>query len=196
MRILASIVAALFAFTGCVSSAHAGTGPMCLKLPSAHVLGAVDEESVAEAIKYLDAAKERGDKSVVLKISSPGGSVFDGFELAQHIEDLGIPVHCHVQGMAASMGFFILQSCTTRSMDRRAILMAHEPSVGGLISGNETRFRNIAERLKSITTALVEQTCKRLRLTPAQFRAKIDSGREWWFNVDEAVLVGAVDRAY
>ncbi len=200
MKFIVSLVVGLLAFLGC-APAHASLAIKAESLfpppftldDKPFVLGAIDGDSVGVTIKYLDAIKARGDKFASLIINSPGGSVFDGMELIRHIEGLGIPVHCHVDGSAMSMGFAILQACTTRTATLRSMLMAHEPAVSGMMSGKETGFRNIAEFLRVIRVAMSEMCAARMGMTVEAFTAKIDGDKEWWLSAREALAAHAVD---
>lgn len=187
MELVTVAICTFFSISCATATAQAPT------VPVAHVLGAVDDDSVAAAIAFLDAAVARGAKSVTLGIHSPGGSVWSGFELAQHIERSPIPVTCAVDGYAASMASFILESCHVRTMTRRSSLMFHQPSIGG-VGGTEERLRNYAERLRVITKLLVEHSAARMNISAPELMDKISGGKEYWLTWEEAVRIGAVDR--
>lgn len=151
----------------------------------------VSEQSVNQAIQYLEQANAEGAKTIVMLLNTPGGSVLDGWRLARAMEDSPAPVVCVVDGWAASMGFYLLQSCDVRLMTKRSMLMAHEPSIRGG-GGNEHDYREMAVLLEKMNRALAEHAAARMQMTVAQFMARIQN-TDWWMNWDEALAVGAVD---
>ena len=128
--------------------------------PEPLVLGAIDGMSVMFLMSEMDDAKKAGAKSLTIKINSPGGSVFAGFALSQKIEELGIPVHCAVDGAVASMAVYVLESCATRTMTKRSFMMLHGPAVSGA-DGDETDLRNTAEFLRVLESAYVNHIAGR-----------------------------------
>lgn len=151
---------------------------------------AVDDGSVRPLIKALSDIK--GIKGFILEIDSGGGSVTAGFGLSKAIENAGVPVHCFVDGEGMSMAYYILQSCTTRSMTKRSILMIHAPAIHGGGGGNSNTWMTIAEQSRSMQIALIEHCVAKMKISNADLAAKIEV-RPWWINWDEALKVGAVD---
>lgn len=154
----------------------------------------VDDDAVEATIALMNKSVEAGAKAVVIEFNTPGGSVDAGFKLAKAIEDSPIPVHCVVDGMAASMGFYLLQSCSTRTMTSRSTLMAHEPAIGtAKFYGQQVRWQNIAELLRTTASAANHHLCHRMAISFEDFSKRIDGGREWWFTSEEALKWKAVD---
>lgn len=151
----------------------------------------VSEVSVNQAIHYLEQANAEGAKTIVMLLNTPGGSVLDGWRLARAMEDSPAPIVCVVDGWAASMGFYLLQSCDVRLMTKRSMLMAHEPSVRGG-GGTEHDYREMMVMLEKMNRALAEHAAARMNMTVADFMARIRAN-DWWMNWDEALAMGAVD---
>lgn len=155
----------------------------------------VDDESVGETVDWLDAWETAGAKAVVIEFNTPGGSVDAGFTLAHRIEDAKVPVHCVVDGDAASMGFYLLQSCTTREMTKRSTLMAHTPSLsGGISDARQLQFNNYAERMRVMADAMSEHCQHRLKVSIADYKFRTRDGAQWWMNWQEGLNYGAVDQ--
>ena len=151
----------------------------------------VSEESVNQAIDFME--KSKADvEFVVIELNTPGGSVPDGFRLGKVIEEYGKPVHCIVDGEAHSMGFYLLQPCSTRTMTKRATLMAHEPSLGGRMYGNQHYFQDVANILATLSSAMAEHEAARLCITSDAFKKGIDN-QAWWMDWHEAARIGATD---
>jgi ATP-dependent protease ClpP protease subunit len=90
----------------------------------------IDSEVAEQTVAIFTMINAEPDRfpAVLFEINSPGGSVA-GFRIAKALEDSEVPVVCVVDGLAASMAFYILQSCDTRLMTGHSLLMAHEPSM-------------------------------------------------------------------
>jgi ATP-dependent Clp protease protease subunit len=174
----------------CISDAQKATD-RCV--PKYRFSDEVNERSTGKAIKWIAAANKAGANELLIEINTPGGSVPDGFELAKAIEDSEAPVTCIVDGEAASMGFYITQSCQKRVMTKRSSLMAHEPAIGGNFYGTPNQWQAIANWLAASREALAEHCQHRLKISMAEYRKRTDGGLMWWINYKEAVKVGAVD---
>lgn len=149
--------------------------------------------SAEELAGWIRAAETSGLDAVVIDLNTPGGSVSAGQRVAKVIEESPVPVYCVADGMAASMGMYLLQSCQFRLMTKRTVLMAHGPSVSGFVSGQDQDFHNISQMLKATEEALATHICKRINLLEKDCRSKFSNGREWWINAKEALSVEAVD---
>lgn len=154
----------------------------------------VNDESVAKAIELLHEAEKAEVDAVIFEWNTYGGSIDAGFLLSRAMEESPLPIICVVDKDAASMGMYLLQSCDTRIMTKRATLMVHEAAIGtGRFYGHEVSWRNIADRLASINRAMVEHLARRMTVTPEEMLSKIRGGAQWWITWDEALKTHAVD---
>lgn len=159
--------------------------------PANGLISIIDEitsESAHDFVRTLEACKGR---RVAVEINSPGGSLFAALDMQKAIERHDKAVLCVVDGMAASAAFITLQSCTTRYMTDRSVLMAHTAAVG--VQGHEQALRNGAEALKAIDQAQALHCAKRMGMAPEDYAAKIADGREWWLSETDALDAHAVD---
>lgn len=152
----------------------------------------VDSRSVGFTIDAIRQANAQGADAIVIEFNTPGGSVDDGFLLTKAIERSKAPVFCIVDGMGASMGFYMLQGCADRAMTFRSTLMAHEPALSGNVSGNQEEFGDYASYLAATTRAMNFHMSARMCITYEEFSLRI-SGRDWWMDAVEALNVCAVD---
>lgn len=150
----------------------------------------VNSESAETLIKQIQLA-DQGDKPILIEINTPGGSVFDGFEISRAIEATKHPVVCVVDGMAASMGLYILQSCHIRMMTHRSLLMGHEPSGGA--RGQQDDLKKMGMVLEKLNFVMAAHISFKTKLTPAQYMELIAHGSELWLTPDEALSLGFAD---
>jgi len=156
----------------------------------------VSSATVNETLAIMSQVTRGGAKAIIIEINTPGGEVESGFRLSKAIEESPIPVICVVDGMSASMGMYILESCQVRLMSKRSSLMVHEAAIGvGEFSGPAVQWQTIADLLKAINKGMAEHLAKRMHLTAPQILDIIRGGAQWWFGWEEAIRVGAVDSA-
>lgn len=171
--------------------------PAAPAVPYGRIQGEIDEEVATKTADFLRKAEADEAGAVILEINTPGGSVDAGFHISKAIEESKVPVYCIVDGMAASMGMYILQSCDIRVMTDRSTLMWHTPSVRGMFGGDIEAWKvgasRVIGRLEVLQKAMNRHVARRLNLTPAQVQARVGHGREWWMESEGAVQVQAVD---
>lgn len=155
--------------------------------PCSFRLEEVDSDSADELIACL---KEHPEE-VVLRINSPGGSVEDGLRIIDAIKAHG-KVVCRVEWNAASMGAAILESCKERRISPGGVVMMHQVSVGGLMRGNRTHYRNLAERLAAFDEQIKHLYCHRAK-DVAACKASIDDGKEAWLSAQQCLEWGLCD---
>jgi membrane-bound serine protease (ClpP class) len=152
----------------------------------------VDGDSSKQFIKDLKEANAKKPVAIVVEMETYGGEVDAGRRMAKAIEESGAPVTCVVDTEAESMGFYILQSCPTRLMTKRARLMVHEPSLSQNISGKSGDYAKVSRQLDSLNRAMCEQEAGRMTVSPDELRRRI-RGTEWYMNWEDALKFKAVD---
>lgn len=149
--------------------------------------------SSKDAIEAIHAAERNHASVLIIDINSPGGSVWSGFEVAKAIENAKVKIVCVADGEAASMAFYLLQSCPVRYMTKRSMLMTHNPSIA--IDNDRvtpTELAKLMSTLATLANAMAEHCASRLHMSVDAYKNKID-GRDWNMNWQEALAVGAVD---
>jgi ATP-dependent protease ClpP protease subunit len=186
------IAAAIFCTTAC-SVARASPFQIGVKTqnPVLFEIGAINS-SLAEVGNGIIAAYKAGHKEVVLRIDSLGGSVSAGEAFSRLIERVPMNVICVVDGQAASMAFYILQSCDVRVMTTRSMLLIHEPSMAG-VSGNQHELRRAAEYLEILADRMATHESSRLFISKEELVKKIHD-RDWTLLPTEAMEIGAIDQ--
>jgi ATP-dependent protease ClpP protease subunit len=155
----------------------------------------VASSDLAPAQKKFDELVAGGDKVVMFRINSFGGSVFEGMQFIQHVEDAkranGVHVMCVVDFKAMSMGFAFMQSfCDDRLMTKRSVLLAHNSSSG--VKGNAIEQEEQLQISRALDAALAEVCAARLKMSVADYKAKI-AFHAWTMAWEEAMAAGAVD---
>lgn len=154
----------------------------------------INKNTVVASMNALETLAAAGKKNIVIEINTEGGELMAGFLLAKAIEEYPGHVTCVVDQLAASEGFYILQSCETRVMTQRALLMAHEPMIGlgdGHLNGRA--LREVLTMQQNITRSWAVHASARMKVSTQEFLEKIDQG-DWWLDAKTALQLGAVDR--
>ena len=123
-------------------------------------------------------------------ISSPGGSVYDGFAAVNAIITSKTPVHTYCEGYAMSMGLAIFAAGHKRFAYPYTTFMYHEVASG--VFGKNIEIERQNKENKRIQTMydglLISQTeMKKNQLD----KVKKDS-LDWFFDAEEALKMGLV----
>lgn len=155
----------------------------------------VNARSVEIALKGMEVFKARGVNSVLIDIDTPGGNVDEGKKLAIALETYHAPVTCIVTGQAASMGFYLLQSCDLRLSTKSGHLMAHEPYTMISAFGLPLTRRFLTEQLESHNKdveAFLPHMARKMKRSEKEIRAKILLD-DWNMSAEQGVKEGALD---
>jgi ATP-dependent protease ClpP protease subunit len=182
------------ALVGCAPSlknldVRGEAGPVDALVKTAYI-GEVDADSLDAAAMVL----MESPPVVNLIIDSPGGSVRVGLvfvDLMRAAQANGTHIRCVVNGMAASMGAYILQACDQRLMTKQSAVMFHTVSVSG-IEGTQYDLERVTEYLETLNHRLAIFIAGRLKISLADYEARVHD-RDWWLGYEEALAVGAVD---
>ncbi len=160
-----------------------------------HLDGSVKAENVLPLIRVL--GSHGGIRGFIIEINNTGGDVGMGLALSKAIEHAGVPIHCVVDGEAQSMAFYILQSCTTRSMTRRSILMVHNPAIttAGSARFTSREAEEMSDSLVALQNGMIEQYIRRMKVTKKEMQDKL-AVHNWYLGWEDATKYGAVDHVY
>lgn len=133
-------------------------------------------------------------KGYIIDINSVGGEIPSGHRIARAIMLLDKPSYCIVDGDGDSMALYILQVCDVRIMTKRSQLLLHGPAQEfHEFRGKKGAFQNVANELRTLEIALVEQYCTKMKLTEKQILKMIDD-KDVWLDWKLADKYGAVDK--
>ncbi len=158
--------------------------------------GSVSEWSKVNAedfIKKLSEAKAKNYAKVNCKINCPGGSIFEGLAIMSQMNTQEIFITGIVEGMAASMGAVILQSCHKRKMVKGTRLMVHAGSGG--VYGQVNGIRDYADMLESLNKTLAEILSRRSKRKDVKWILDnwMADGKDTWFTPEQALAEGLID---
>jgi ATP-dependent protease ClpP protease subunit len=128
---------------------------------------------------------------VVLRIDSPGGSVFDGIAIYNRLADWDGHVHVIVDGLAASAASFIAMAGDTITMNRGAEMMIHDAR-GGMF-GTAPELRQFADTVDRQTVKIANFYQARAGGDLTEWLSAMAA--ETWYDADEAVTAGLADEA-
>jgi len=156
--------------------------------------GSVGEASVRKCITKLTEWSRLDAKcDIEIVFSSPGGSIIDGFELFDFIQDLRLTGHRITTGslgMAASMAGILLQAGDHRWIGHQCWLMIHRAAFGAI--GKTYEVEDEVKLVKRIEGRILDIFTKRSKLTRLKIKRNWDR-KDWWIDADECVTYGLVD---
>jgi ATP-dependent protease ClpP protease subunit len=151
---------------------------------SAHASGADFGEITMSAENAVD--------TLEIEINSPGGSIFDGYNIYKEILSLrgrGVVVTAVITGMAASMASVICMACDRVEMVKHGRMMIHEASQ--TVRGNSDELRKAADLLGGISSDIANIYAEKTGKTQGEIREMMKA--ETWMNFDDALKNGFVD---
>lgn len=144
--------------------------------------GTLAEDFIAE-LKAITAPKLR------VRVSSPGGSVFEGVALANALRAHPGEVTVQVDGIAASIASVIAMAGDRVVIQPQAMIMVHEAAGGCL--GNAKDMQDMADLLDKISDNIAGAYAAKAGGDVAEWRQVMV--KETWFTAEEAVEAGLAD---
>lgn len=143
----------------------------------------VDAQQFSQDLKAMS-----GD--VLVRINSPGGSVFDGMAIAQAIRERKDRTDTVVDGLAASAASYIALAGNEVRITEGAFLMIHEP--WSLVIGSAEDMRKEADLLDKVNGQIAGFYAKRTGKPLDEIKEVMAA--ETWFTGPEALDFGLVDK--
>jgi ATP-dependent Clp endopeptidase proteolytic subunit ClpP len=138
---------------------------------------------------------ENAVDTLEIEINSPGGSIFDGYNIYQEImslRDRGVIVTATVTGMAASMASVICMACDVVRMVPHARMMIHDASNG--VHGNADAHRKAADLLDGLSADIAQTYVNRTGKPLDEIRAMMKV--ETWMTAKQAVDLGFANEVF
>ena len=128
-----------------------------------------------------------------LVFSSPGGSIIDGFELFDFLQEMRSKGHKVITGslgMAASMAGILLQAGDVRWIGHQAWMMIHRAAFGAI--GKTYEVEDEVKLVKRIEERCLDIFVSRSNLSKMKIKRNWDR-KDWWIDADECLEMGLVD---
>lgn len=161
----------------------------------------VFQDAITECIEKLDlwAGLHPGAQLEVV-FTSPGGSVYAGMSLFDHLRMLsrrGHPITTGAEGYAASMAGILLQAGDIRWVGKESWVLIHEIQTGdwgktSIMEDTVEHLRRLQQRVVDIFLSGATATGATDLLSETQFRQRWTK-TEWWLNSDEVLRHGFAD---
>lgn len=127
--------------------------------------------------------------TIVVRINSPGGSVFDGLAIYNALREHKAEKRGYVDGLAGSMASVIAMACNTLTMYDNALMFVHHPQGG--VFGNAKSMRDMADMLDKATASIIKAYVDKSGQSEDEIRSLLD--REAWLDAEEAFELGLID---
>jgi len=156
--------------------------------------GSVGEASIRKCMsKLTEWSRLSSECDMEIVFSSPGGSIIDGFELFDFIQDLrsrGHKMTTGSLGMAASMAGILLQAGDHRWIGHQCWMMIHRAAFGAI--GKTYEVEDEVKLVKRIEERCVDIFVSRSKLTKLKIKRNWDR-KDWWIDADQCLQYGLVD---
>ena len=128
-------------------------------------------------------------EDVEIHINSSGGTVTEGFHMANLLRAHGGKTLAVIEGVCASAATFLAAACDRVEAYEAALIMVHGPWGG--VQGNATKMRESADLLDKLAEGMA--SLYRRRGIPEDTIAKWLESEQTYFTPDEALAVGLID---
>lgn len=134
-------------------------------------------------IQALDAI---GSKRAIVRINSPGGSVFDGIAIYNALKRHPGGVDVIIDSLAASIASIIALAGETRTSAKGSMWMIHRAMTFAF--GNQEEIKKALAMLETGDKTLVGLYADAMKKDPAEIESMMSA--ETWFTAEEAVAIG------
>lgn len=149
------------------------------------------DEAISQSQFKTELDKVKDAKELIIRISSPGGDVFDGWAIYNQIKRHGAKKKtAYIDGMAASIASIIMLACDEVVMGEGAMIMIHRAASGRW--GHASDQEDLASLLHSIDAQLISTYVNKTKKDRATIQSLVNA--ETWFNADEAMEIGLADK--
>lgn len=143
--------------------------------------------TIIAQLLYLDS---QSHEPIQLYLNTPGGSVSAGLAIYDTMNIIKSPVNTICVGMAASMGSILLVNGKTRSILPHSRVLIHQPS--GWTEGKASDMLIDMKELEKMKKELCQILADKTKQSYDQIWNDFD--RDRWFDAEEAVSYGLVDK--
>ena len=143
------------------------------------------------ALSVIDSISQAGDaKTLNIRISSPGGDVFESRAIMAAIARFPGNTVAHIDGVCASAATSIALSCGEVAMSEGGFFMIHNAS--GMAWGDKQALRDTADLLEKVEGVIVSDYTNKTGKDAAEIVAMMDA--ETWLDAETALSMKFADR--
>jgi ATP-dependent protease ClpP protease subunit len=141
------------------------------------------EWGMVGAMQVIEALKKMEGKRVTVRINTPGGSVDEGIPMFNAMKRHDGGVDTVVDGIAASMGSYLMLAGVNRRISRNAMVMIHNPM--SIALGNANELRKTADVLDKYLERMLPDYAAATGKTVDELRPLLDA--ETWYVGQEII---------
>ena len=141
------------------------------------------EWGMVGALQVVDALKKMDGKRVTVRINTPGGSVDEGIAMYNAMLRHPGGVNTIVDGIAASMGSYLMLAGESRTISKNSMVMIHNPMTIAL--GNAIELRKTADILDKYLERMLPDYAAKTGKTESELRPLLDA--ETWYVGQEII---------
>lgn len=135
------------------------------------------------AMQVIDALKQMEGKRVTVRINTPGGSVDEGIPMFNAMARHPGGVNTVVDGIAASMGSYLMLAGVERNIAKNAMVMIHNPMT--IAWGNAIELRKSADVLDKYLDRMLPDYSAKTGKTVDELKPLLDA--ETWYVGQEII---------
>ncbi len=143
----------------------------------------------AQHVKTL-LAKMDQTQELIVRIDSPGGSVFDGLSIHDAFANYPGPKKAVIESTAMSIASYIVMAFDEVEISENGYVMIHEPASN--VDGTASDMTKSAELLAKLDQSMVAAYSRKTGLGEEQVRSLMRA--ETFYNANEALEAGFVNR--
>ena len=132
--------------------------------------------------------ESKGYEELLIRMHCFGGSVIEGNVIYNILQKPLVTPSIIIDGVAASMGFFILLAVEDVSIAENGFGMIHRPSASEF--GDVDTLLNTAKLLKDMECNFISRMAERTGMTTEDIKNKWFDGKDHWLNAHEMVKYG------
>lgn len=158
-------------------------------MSEAHIFidGVIDDKMAAYVKAQLEA--NAGASKFIVHVSSPGGSVYQGYKIYHKLKSLNIPKEAIIEGECMSIATFVVMACDTVTALNPSRYMIHLPYMG--LEGTSADLQNGARELQMIEQEIITAYKTKTGMDEVTLRQMME--KETYMSADEAREFGFVD---
>lgn len=159
------------------------------------VYGFINNDEV-KALDFVTDIKSLAQQfpNIDVRINSGGGNVFDGIAMYHAMRDCGANVETYIDGLAGSMATIIALGGATVHMNKYGKMMTHKPK--GEAQGTSEEMSQYAALLATIENDMAEIYANKTGKTKLEAATTFITNSDRWWNADEALGIGLVNRLF